>query len=291
MAFKLRNTIVLVVLLLLVVTVMGYISFINQPGKIKKYRAEARTIEAKLQDNTAQMSAIAAMQGTLRTTIHRWNNRTKEIGESDVSSQTYGYLSRIIDESGFLKLNMSFAGTRSGKGYGYNIYRLAGASEFPNIFRFIWLLENGRSLYKIEMVNMRGDENIKDNLEAPRIDINYEMEVHAYFTSEKTLGLPVAKPDSTPQPITSNPFTPSVLRNVPPNVRHLIDAELVSIKAVTARKILVMEQEGRLLTLTVGDEVYLGRLTAIYPQTGEVEFTLNSGGIAKTVRKGIVFKK
>jgi hypothetical protein len=117
------------------------------------------------------------------------------------------------------------------------------------------------------------------------------MELHAYFTSEKTLGLSVTKPDSTPQPITSNPFTPSVLKIVPPNVRHLVDVDIISVKAVTPRKILVMEQDGRLLTLTVGDEVYLGRLTAIYPQTGEAEFTLNSGGIAKTVRKGIVFKK
>ena len=291
MSFKVRNSVVLAVLLLLVVLVMGYVSFINQPGKIKKYRAEARQIEMKLQDNTAQMAAITGMQGSLRETIHRWNNRTKEIGESDISSQTYGYLSQIIDESGFLKLNMTFAGTKGGNGFGYNVYRLAGTSEYPNIFRFIWLLENGRKLYKVEAVNMRGDENVKDNLEYPRIDINYDMEVHAYFTSEKTLGMPVAKPDSTPQPITSNPFTPSVLKNVPPNVRHLVDVDIISVKAVTARKILVMEQEGRLVTLTVGDEVYLGRLTAIYPQTGEAEFTLNSGGIAKTIRKGIVFKK
>ena len=291
MSFKVRNSVVLAVLLLLVVLVMGYVSIINQPGKIKKYRAEARQIEMKLQDNTAQMAGIAAMQGSLRETIHRWNNRTKEIGESDISSQTYGYLSQIIDESGFLKLNMTFVGTKSGNGFGYNVYRLAGTSEYPNIFRFIWLLENGRKLYKVEAVNMRGDENTKENLEYPRIDINYDMEVNAYFTSEKTLGMPVARPDSTPQPITSNPFTPSVLKNVPPNVRHLVDVDIISVKAVTARKILVMETEGRLVTLTVGDEVYLGRLTAIYPQTGEAEFTLNSGGIAKTVRKGIVFRK
>jgi hypothetical protein len=282
---------VLAVLLLLVVLVMGYVSIINQPGKIRKYRTEARQIEMKLQDNTAQMAAITAMQGSLRETIHRWNNRTKEIGEVDISSQTYGYLSQIIDESGFLKLNMTFVGTKNGNGFGYNVYRLAGTSEYPNIFRFIWLLENGRKLYKVEAVNMRGDENVKDTLEYPRIDINYDMELHAYFTSEKTLGLSVTKPDSTPQPITSNPFTPSVLKNVPRNVRHLVDVDIISVKAVTARKILVMETEGRLLTLTVGDEVYLGRLTAIYPKTGEAEFTLNSGGIAKTVRKGIVFKK
>jgi hypothetical protein len=290
-SFKIRNTIVLAVLLLLVIIVAGYISFINQPGKIKKYRTEAKAIESQLQDNTAQMGAIAAMQGNLRETIHRWDNRTKEIGESDVSSQTYGYLSQIIDESGFLKLNMSFAGTKNGQGFGYNVYRLTGTSEFPNIFRFLWLLENGRKLYKIETISMRGDEIVKDSLEFPRIDITYEMEVHAYFTAEKTLGMPVAKPDSTPQPITSNPFMPSILRAPPLNVRHLINVETISVKAVAARKILVLEPSGRLVTIAIGDQVYLGRLSAIHPQTGEAEFTLNSGGIVKTVRKAIVFKK
>ncbi len=291
MSYKIRNSIALGVLLLLVIGIGGYISFIYQPGKINKYKKEAKAIESQLKDNTLQTSAITGMQEKLRETVHRWNNRTKEIGESDISSQTYGYLSDIIDESGQLRLNMTFSGVKSAAKYGYNTYKLTGLAEFPNIFRFIWLLENGRRLYKISNVTLHADEQTKSTEEYPTIALRYEMELDAYFTSETSLGKPVMKPDSIPQPITSNPFLPNILKLSPQNVRNLLDVASINVKAVSSGKALVMDPTGRLITLQVGDEVYLGKMTAARPQEGIVEFTLNNGGIVETVSKQIVFEK
>ncbi len=291
MSYKIRNSIALGVILLLVVGIGGYFSFIYQPGKIKKYKAEAKKIEAKLQDNTIQTSAITGMQDKLRETVHRWNNRTKEIGEFDISSQTYGYLSDIIDESGSLRLNMTYSGTKATSKYGYNTYKLTGTGEYPNIFRFIWLLENGRRLYKITSINLHSDEQTKVNQEFPTVELHYDMELNAFFTPERSLGKPVMKPDSVPQPITSNPFLPNILKLTPLNVRNLVDVASINVKAVAPGKALVMDQTGKLITLQVGDEVYLGKMTATHPQEGTVEFTLNNGGIIETVSKKIVFKE
>ena len=291
MSYKIRNSIALGVLLLLVIGIGGYIAFIFQPGKINSYKKQAKAIEAQLKDNTLQTNAITGMQEKLRETVHRWNNRTKEIGASDMSSQTYGYLSDIIDESGQLRLNMTFSGTKSDAKYGYNTYKLTGAAEFPNIFRFIWLLENGRRLYKITSVTVHSEEQTKATEEYPTIDLKYEMELSAYFTSETSLNKPVMKPDSVPQPITSNPFLPSVLKLSPQNVRNLLDVAAINVKAVAPGKALVMDQTGRLITLQIGDEVYLGKMTATHPQEGTVEFTLNNGGIMETVNKQIAFEK
>jgi hypothetical protein len=290
-SYKIRNSIALGVILLLVVGIGGYFSFIYQPGKIKKYRAEAKKIESKLQDNTLQTSAITGMQDRLRETVHRWNNRTKEIGEFDISSQTYGYLSDIIDESGSLRLNMTYSGTKATSKFGYNTYKLTGTAEFPNIFRFIWLLENGRRLYKITTINLHSEEQTKVNQEFPTVELRYDMELNAFFTPERSLGKPVMKPDSVPQPITSNPFLPSILKMTPLNVRNLVDVASINVKAVAPGKALVMDQTGKLITLQVGDEVYLGKMTATHPQEGTVEFTLNNGGIIETVSKQIVFKE
>ncbi len=291
MSYKIRNSIALGVLLLLVIGIGGYVSFFLQPGKINKYRKEAKKIESQLKDNTLQTSAITDMQDKLRETVHRWNNRTKEIGESDISSQTYGYLSDIIDESGQLRLNMTYSGTKSSGKYGFNTYKLTGNAEFPNIFRFIWLLENGRRLYKISSIVLHGEEQTKTVKEFPTVDLHYEIELNSYFTSETSLGRQVMRPDSIPQPITSNPFYPSILKLAPPNVRNLLDVSVVNVKAVAPGKALVMDQTGKLITLQVGDEVYLGKMTATHPQEGMVEFTLNNGGIVETVSKQIVFGK
>ncbi|MFA6540373.1 MAG: hypothetical protein WCT99_02130 [Bacteroidota bacterium] len=293
MSYKLRNSIALGVIILLVTIIGGYITFFYQPKKIEQNTKETKKITAQLQDNTGQLNSIAQVQSKLRETLHRWNNRIKEISESDVSSQTYGYLSDIINESGAqqLKMNLSFISSKNLKQYGYNTYKLNGVTEFPNLMRFIWLLENGRKLYKISSLNIRSAEVQTDSTEYPQISIAYEMEVNAYFSSEKSLSMQVMKPDSTPQPITSNPFQPSILSATPLNVRNLIDVNKISVKATANGKALVMKEDGRMVTLQVGDEVYLGKVTGVYPQEGMVEFTLNDGGIVSTKQVKIQFEK
>ena len=293
MSYKIRNTIALAVIVFLVSAIGTYVTFFFQPKKIEQNVKETKKIASQLQDNTEQLGAIEKSQSQLRETLHRWNNRIKEISESDYSSQTYGYLSDIIEESGSkqLKMNMALVGTKSEGALGYNTYKITGTSEFPNIFRFLWLLENGRKLYKISTLSLRSEEVTQDSMEQPQISLTYDMEIKAYFTREKTLGMPVMKPDSTPQPITSNPFQPSILRVTPSNVRNLIDIEKISIKATANGKALVLVGDNKLVTLHVGDEVYLGKVTNIIPRSGVVEFTLNDGGIVSVVRKQIQFEK
>ncbi|MCK9408961.1 MAG: hypothetical protein WCX28_05540 [Bacteriovoracaceae bacterium] len=293
MSYKIRNTIALAVIILVVSIIGIYVTMFYQPKKITQYEKETKEIVAKLQDNTEQMMEIELNQSKLRETLHRWNNRVKEISSSDVSSQTYGYLSDIIDESGAqqLKMNLSLTGTKDEGSVGYNSYKITGTSEFPNIFRFIWLLENGRKLYKIKNLVLQSSEVGADSLEHPQISLQYDMDIHAYYTREATLGMPVMKPDSTPQPIMSNPFQPSVFQRTPANVRNLVDVDKVSLKATANGKALVMNEDGKLVTLQVGDEVYLGKVTNIIPRDGVVEFVLNDGGIVKTKRLQIQFEK
>jgi len=153
----------------------------------------------------------------------------------------------------------------------------------------MWLLENGRKLYKISKISIQSAEVTNDSLEYPSIELKYDMEVDAYFTSERTLGMPVMKPDSTPQPITSNPFFPSILAQTPANVRKLINVDKISVKATANGKALIMIEDGRIITLQIGDEVYLGKVSNIIPKEGAVEFTLNDGGIVVVKRKIIEF--
>lgn len=293
MSYKIRNSIALAVIIFIVAVIGTYVTFFYQPKKIEQNLKEAKKIGAQLQDNSQQMTEIESNQLKLRETFHRWNNRIKEISESDVSSQTYGYLSEIIDESGAqqLKMNLALTGTTDNGTIGFNTYKINGTSEFPNIFRFMWLLENGRKLYKIKNITLRSDEIGSDSSEVPQILLQYDMDIRAYFTREKTLGMAVMRPDSIPQPIMSNPFQPSILKKTPANVRNLVDVDRISVKATANGKALVMTDDGKLLTLQIGDEVYLGKVSNIIPKDGVIEFTLNDGGIVQTKRKQIQFEK
>ena len=292
MSYKIRNSIVLGVLLLLVFGVGGYITMFYQPRKIAGFNAEAKKIEAQLSDNTQQMSAIAAMETTLRETILRWENRTKEFTGSDAAAATYSFLSDTMDESGSknLKVNVTYGGTKSvSNKINYNTYKIAGNSEFANIFRFIWLIENGRRLYKIHNVLFKSEEH--QGADNAGVRMVFEFELQSYFTNESSLSQSVMRPDSTPQPITSNAFMPLVFATVPTNIRNLVNPQTVLVKALSSTRALVQTEDGRLITLKIGSDVYLGRVTSINAGEGTITFSMNKGGIAEVIKKSIVFEK
>jgi hypothetical protein len=291
-SYKIRNTIVLGVLLLLVVIVGTYITVFYQPRKITSFNKEAKKIEAQLKDDTQQRNAITALESTLRETVLRWENRTKEFAGSDAASDTYAFLSDAMDESGAknLKVNVTFSGTKAvSSTISYNVYKLSGNSEFANIFRFIWLIENGRRLYKINNVSLKSDEGSGADVNGVRMLFDFELQ--SYFTTEQSLSQSVMRPDSMPQPITSNAFMPLIFAHVPPNMRNLVDPENIVVKALSAGRALVQTPEGKLVVLKTGSEVYLGKVTAIDVREGSITFSLNKAGIAEVKKKFIVFEK
>ncbi len=52
---------------------------------------------------------------------------------------------------------------------------------------------------------------------------------------------------------------------------------------MTGSTVHIIDQNGTLQRLNIGDRVYLGRLTSINMQRGEAEFQLNRGGIRDRV--------
>ncbi|MDR9410662.1 MAG: hypothetical protein RI573_17590, partial [Balneolaceae bacterium] len=79
-----------------------------------------------------------------------------------------------------------------------------------------------------------------------------------------------------------NPYYP-LIRPIPPNEENLPNVEASRLIALTGRTAHIIDQTGVLKRLTIGDRVYLGRLSNINLDAREVIFQLNRGGIADTV--------
>ncbi len=62
-------------------------------------------------------------------------------------------------------------------------------------------------------------------------------------------------------------------------------------KALSSTRALVQTEDGRLITLKIGSDVYLGRVTSINAGEGTITFSMNKGGIAEVIKKSIVFEK
>ncbi len=298
MSYQLRNSIVLGVLLVFILIVGGYVHWIRLPGQIEVVDAKIKEVNTELQNTPDLIGQFNVTQANVANMQVRWQNRSKDIPPADQTAQTYAYLNRIIDLSGFLRLDMIYQGEEMFGRYGYKKYNLRGESNFENFYRFIWMLENGRKLYKISTLNLRSIEIVKTETkpgeeptpEGREFRVGFEMVIHAYFTPQTDLTGSVGYGEVMPAALNYNPFKPLILSSIPPNILGLVEVERSELKAAIAGKVFIQDQNNEIQTLQEGDEVYLGYVTKIRPDEGRAEFTLNKGGIIERFELTIRFE-
>jgi hypothetical protein len=289
---KLRNTIVLgAVLLVFVIVGMGWWWW-WQPRQIKKIDKEVRAINKELEDLPGLTDEVQRLTLQFQDIKRRYDSRSKEIPQFDISSQTFEYMSQGIDEAGFLKFDMKFLGTGNRISWGYNAYKLdQGEAQFENLFKFVYFLENGQRLYKISSMRLEQKEEIDQETKEVTKWIAFEMEIHAYFVRNiPELATSLAAKTLT---MISSPYDPfwniitQTLSTEAPSGE--INSDRLEVKAVLPGKAFVFV-DNSLIVLHLGDKVWRGNVTRVSPAESAVEFTLDEGGITRKLIKKINFK-
>jgi hypothetical protein len=291
--YKVRNTLWLAAVWF-GITVVGLIVWaIWQPSQIKKINKETQAINKQLEDLPGLTDDVQRLTAQYQDIKRRYDSRSKEIPQFDISSQTYGYMSQGIDEAGFLKFDMKFVGTNEKTSWGYNSYQLdKGEAQFENLFKFVYFLENGRRLYKIASMQLEQKEAIDPDTKDVTKWISFDMEIHAFFVRDvPELGTSLAAQSLTMIPSPYDPFhnmiTQTLASEAPPGE---INADQVLVKAVLPGKAFVL-LNGSLIVLHLGDKVWRGYVTRVNPAESAVEFTLDEGGVVRKLTQKIVFDK
>jgi hypothetical protein len=280
LSYAIRNTIVLVVLLVIVLGVGGYIWAVKQPAKIEEQENRIAELDRQIARIPGLIAEYNRLNEELEDQRRRWEGRTKDIPRVNITGETYDYFNRSIDRSGgFVKLDMIYGGKTEEERYGYNTYNLRGEAPFFVFYNFLWYLENGRRLYRLQQVNFRGVETRDAETEMPRLMVTFDMQLRGYFTSVEELFTSTAPRPVRPNVLRYNPFQPLILSDIPPNIRGLVEAERSELRAVLPDRAILVDHEGVIRTLREGDEVYLGYVTRFVPEESRVEFMLNKGGI------------
>ena len=293
MTYKLRNTLALAVVEFFVIAIGVIVWMIWQPRVINKINKETQTINKQLEDLPGLTDDVQRLTIQFQDIKRRYDSRSKEIPQFDVSSQTYGYMSEGIDEAGFLKFDMKFIGTNEKRNWGYNAYKLdQGEAQFENLFKFVYFLENGRRLYKIASMHLEQKEAIDPDTKDVTKWIAFEMEIHAYFVHDvPELGTSLAAQSLTMIPSPYDPFhsmiTQTLATETPPGE---INADQIDVKAVLPGKAFVLSNN-TLIVLHIGDKVWRGNVTRVNPAESDVEFSLDEGGVVRKLIKKILFDK
>jgi hypothetical protein len=275
-----RNTIALGAVLFVLLGVGVYVTIFSMPKKIQKSDLEIKRLQDDLQNTPDLANQYNTTAALLEDIKKRWETRNKDVPAKDITGETYGYFNRTIDVSGEVKMDMTYVGPRDFGNYGFNTYTLKGEAPFSNLFKFIWYTENGRRLFKISSLALRGYESKNESGET-KILVLYDMELQAFYSSMPELNNAPGQMNVVPTTLTGNPFYPLILRQIPPPQPDEIEIERSDLKAVIPGKAFIIDQFQKSRQLEEGDPVYLGYVTKIYPNEGKIECLLNKGGVAE----------
>ncbi|MCI0706460.1 MAG: hypothetical protein L0Y80_03115 [Ignavibacteriae bacterium] len=290
MSYKIRNTIALAVLFVLTAGGGGFWWGYWQPKELGALQTEIDKIEKELVNLPALVAEVEQLTVRYQDVRRKYDSRSKIIPASDLSSETYEYISQGIDEAGFLKFGFEFGQPVARGDYSYNTYQISeGETDFGTLYKFIYFLENGRRLYKVSSLTMDVREELDAETGETGRKILFSMGLQSFFSKVPELGQSLAATALPLTPPPYDPFNPVILQVLATEApAGEIDASRVEVKAVLPGKAYVLTSTG-IVILHLGDKVWRGYVSRISPAESKVEFTVNEGGIIRTIEKKIDF--
>lgn len=282
MPYAIRNSIILVVLLIFVGGLgAGYIYFYQEP-RIGELEAERAKVREQLGDADDLFDKLVSVQERVEVLNAAWRRRPKTLPAEELSSTSNIYLNDILSMSPEMDLNVFTEEQVMQNGCGYTRYHLAGQGSFESFIRLIQYLEFGPRLMKLTNFDVREVHMVDDERGSIRHTVQFDIDLLAYFSNQKafedTLET-VSLQTTNFETIAHDPFHSLVTPEVPPNTFDLPNVEQSTLLAIMKGRAFISDQKSQLLMLSEGDEVYLGYVSKIMPERRQVLFLLNKGGI------------
>lgn len=279
MTYKTRNLAILGSILGIIILYTAYALLIAYPGENKEVQQKLARIKGKITALKGIEKEYYTYEELIREQEKKLASFDKELISDATSASTYDYLNNILKFIGPLEFNLNYKGNKQNEKYGYNIYSVKGEGTFERIYEFIWYIERGPMILRINKITLRGVERGKGTRRASDLIIPFDLEIWAYYGNFE--GLPeVDRPlDNIAISQVKSPFVPLIRRRLPTNTAGLLEVERADLQAIVPGKALIADHRGKIHELQRGDKVYLGYLTSINPSTSEVVFTLNKGGV------------
>lgn len=274
----LRNTLILIFTLIMIVGGGWYYLEFTFNNQIEEVQDELEIVENELSVVTEFSEMYANAQATYVDAVFIRENHPKELFLNSNTSQIYNYLQELNRAESFTELNFTFVDSVQFNDHGIINIELRGEGNYQNLVNFLYRIEHSRPYIKINSVEFQGISDVE------RLSrINYIVRVGAFYQrgnwSEFT-----AHPEtvSSPSDRIYNPYYP-LIHSIPSNDDNLPEIDNSRLIILTGTTAHIIDQNGVMQRLNVGDRVYLGRLAAINLERGEAQFQLNRGGIADRI--------
>ncbi|MFD2532190.1 hypothetical protein [Gracilimonas halophila] len=283
MSYAVRNTIILLVALLIIAGgAYGYITFFQLP-ELERLESTYTEKQEDFNEKKATSDAFPQLNETYQTALSIIENYDKSLYPAPQADDVFDYLNYISNSSPSSKVYFDFAFTDSTTQDQYGIIRsdINGYGRYRNVVNFINKIENSQLLNKVTSLEFTPAGGDGEELD----EINFYFVLESYFEriSIQQVSGDVNQIAMNEEVSVYNPFFPLIQPSIPPNVDNLINVEESRLIGLTDSRVFIVDQAGNITSLRKGDQVYLGVLESIDLRNKSATFNLNKGGITELV--------
>ncbi len=280
---KVKSTLGLVGLLILILVIGGAYVFIYQRSTIKSDQQKLTTLKANHYDTgqlTIQLKGLEKKASVLDSILAK---RKFNIPQNLSSISFFNFLNKVsVDFSQNTQTDVEFLDQKPDKEFFYYEYKINGGGDYNDLFQLIYAIEQSKELKKIKNVTL-SNYITTDKDGTPNFLVSFTIVVDVYFsTNNRFSTTELVENNLTTSPI-YDVFYPLIRNQIPPNVDNLLDVQGAKLLALIPEGAFIADSKGNTYLLWEGQQVYLGYLTKIDYDHNTVSFILNKGGIIEKV--------
>lgn len=277
MSYGLRNTIILLVVLLLISGGGWSYIYFWQESKIENLSNSLEEKRQSLEEKNQKAARYEPMQERYREARQILDNLSKVLNDYGSPNDVYDYLDEMNRGVADVQLNYTYRDTVQNNRYGIIRTAIQGYGEYEKFNNFIMNIEQNRPLHKVRNLNISPNGET-----AEEEDVQFSFVMESFISSDTVMQKQSYTLDKRDYNISHNPFFP-LIRDIPANEQGLPNVEQSRIAGITPNSVFLLDQNGNLKRLQVGDRVFLGRLTDINFKQRSATFSLNKGGIVEEI--------
>lgn len=280
---KLKNTLALLGVLLVILIAGGIFVFGIQRSKISTEKDKLNDLKAHAynKDNLAKQYHDLQIKSKSLDSILA--SREFNIPQNLSSIKFFDFVTDVTSSfSPQTHVDVEFAENGQDKEFSYYQYKLKGSGKYSEIYQLIYAIEQSKELKKLSSINMSNLISTDDD-GMPYFDVNFGMMVKVYYSHNDRFATSKLVENDLRTKNVYDAFYPLIRTEIPPNVDNLLDVQGAKLLALVPEGAFLADTKGNTYLLWEGEPVYLGYLTKIDYDNKLVHFIINRGGIIDKV--------
>lgn len=280
---KLRSTLGLLGLLLLIAIIGGTYIFMFQQGDLNDKKEKLEELNAKSYDPVELADRYEQLQVRSAILDSVLQSRKFNIPKDLSSIKFYNFMNNVVSNfSEHTQVDIEYQKRERAKEFFFYEYKLTGRGFYNEVFRLIYSIEQSKELKKIITLSL-GNMIQTDDEGIPLFLVSFEMNAQVYFSNDSRFAPEVlVENDLRTGPI-YDAFYPLIRNEIPPNIDELLDVQGSKLLALIPEGAFIADTHGNTYLVWEGEQVYLGYLTQIDYEENTVSFILNKGGIIEKI--------